>query len=236
MSIFAIADTHLSFGTDKPMNVFSGWSDHILRLKNNWERLVEPDDTVVIAGDISWAMNLDEALDDFKFLQSLPGKKIIMKGNHDYWWTSRAKMEGFFAANGLDSLSVLHNNAISCEGMAVCGTRGWFFDAQEDDRVLLRERMRLVRSIEAAHGMQLEPIVFLHYPPVYDGQVCEEIFGALKEYGINRCYYGHVHGYAIPHAATGIFDGIDLRLISCDAVNFTPVPVHVSYENSFHAY
>lgn len=226
MAIFAISDTHLSFGSDKPMTVFSGWNDHIARLKTNWEHLVDQNDTVVIAGDISWAMRLEGAVEDFGFIHSLPGKKIILKGNHDYWWTSMTKMEAFLAQNGFDSIRILHNNFYECEGRAVCGTRGWFYDSDEDDRVLLRERMRLVRSIEQAEQSGLTPVVFLHYPPIHDGQVCEEIFGVLRDKGIKSCYYGHLHGYAIQKAINGTVDGVSLRLISCDAVDFTPIPVY----------
>ena len=149
MALFAIADTHLSFGTDKPMDVFRGWKDYVPRLEQNWRALVAPEDTVVIAGDISWGMSLEQAAADFAFLHALPGKKLILKGNHDYWWTTRKKMDAFFAANRWDSLRIVHNDAAAVDGcVAVCGTRGWFFDAEEDadKKIVMREAGRLLEE------------------------------------------------------------------------------------------
>ena len=142
MALWAIADLHLSLGADKPMDVFSGWQDYVPRLEKNWRSVVSPEDTVVIAGDISWAMGLSATEADFSFLHSLPGQKLLLKGNHDYWWTTRKKMETFFAAHGFDDLHIVHNSAYPVDGTyAVCGTRGWFYDAEgeADRRVLLRE-------------------------------------------------------------------------------------------------
>ena len=228
MALFAIADTHLSLSTNKSMTVFSGWDDYVPRLEANWRRLIGPEDTVVIAGDISWGMNLRQARDDFAFLHSLPGKKLIFKGNHDYWWTTRRQMDLFFVENGFDTLRIVHNDAAVVDGRyAVCGSRGWFFDAEEDgDKlVLLREAGRLHTSIRAAKETGLEPVVFLHYPPLYADQVCPEILDVLKEEGITRCYYGHVHSNGIRLAVQGKVDGIDYRLISADALQFCPIPV-----------
>ena len=174
MALFAIADTHLSLSTNKSMNVFTGWDDYVERLEKNWRDLISDNDTVVIAGDISWGMNLKQAKEDFAFLHRLPGKKLILKGNHDYWWTTRRQMDLFFAENGFDSLQIVHNDAVAVEWQyAVCGTRGWFFDAEEDaDKlVLLREAGRLRTSIRAAKETGLQPVVFLHYPPRYADQV-----------------------------------------------------------------
>ena len=229
MALFAIADTHLSLKTDKSMTVFSGWDDYVDRLEANWRNLVKPEDTVVIAGDISWGMNLKQAKDDFAFLHSLPGRKLIFKGNHDYWWTTRRQMDLFFAENGFDSLRIVHNDAVEVDGRyAVCGSRGWFFDAEEDaDKlVLLREAGRLRTSIRAAKEMGLEPIVFLHYPPIYADQICPEIMDVLKEEEITRCYYGHVHGKGIRLAVQGEVEGIRFELISADSVHFCPVAIY----------
>lgn len=228
MALFAIADTHLSLGTNKSMTVFSGWDDYVQRLEENWRNLVKPEDTVVIAGDISWGMNLKQAKDDFAFLHSLPGKKLIFKGNHDYWWTTRRQMDLFFAENGFDSLTIVHNDAVTVEDrFAVCGSRGWFFDAEEDaDKlVLLREAGRLRTSIRAAKETGLEPIAFLHYPPIYADQICPEIMEVLKDEGISRCYYGHVHSKGIRLAVQGDIEGIRFELISADAVHFCPVAI-----------
>lgn len=236
MALFAIADTHLSLTTNKSMSVFSGWDDYVSRLEEHWRRLIGPEDTVVIAGDISWGMSLEQAREDFAFLHSLPGKKLIFKGNHDYWWTTRRKMDQFFAENGLDSLRIVHNDAaVVDDRFAVCGSRGWFFDAEEDaDKlVLLREAGRLRTSIRAAKETGKEPVVFLHYPPLYADQVCPEIMDVLVEEGITCCYYGHVHSNGIRLAVQGNVNGIEFRLISADALRFCPIPVFgSSNENS----
>ncbi len=225
MSLYVISDPHLSLSTDKSMTVFPGWDDYVSRLENSWRRLVRPQDTVVLAGDISWAMSLDEALDDFRFLESLPGRKLIFKGNHDYWWCTRRKMDTFFEQHGLTSLTVIHNDAVTVDDrFAVCGSRGWFYDDAEDNvKILKREAQRLRTSIVAAKQTGLEPIAFLHYPPIFDGRVCVELTDVLKEQGVRRCYYGHIHSAGIRQAFEGEWDGISFRLTSCDALRFCPL-------------
>ncbi len=226
MAVFAIADTHLSLSTGKKMDIFSGWSDYESRLESNWRRLVKDGDTVVIPGDISWCMTLEEGLEDFAFLDSLPGKKIIMKGNHDYWWSTRKKADEFFEKHSLSTLSILHNNAYACENIAVCGTRGWFFDAESDEskKIILREAGRLRASIAAAKETGLEPVVFLHYPPVTLERRCDEIYSVLVEENIKRCYYGHLHSFSHATAVNGTNeDGIEFRLISADYLGFCPI-------------
>ncbi len=227
MSLYVISDPHLSLTTDKSMTVFSGWDDYIMRLEKHWRQLVAPEDTVVLAGDISWAMTLDDALEDFRFLHALPGRKLLFKGNHDYWWCTRRKMDAFFEENGLSSLTVVHNDAVAVDGrFAVCGSRGWFYDDAEDNvKILRREAERLRTSIRAAKQTGLEPVVFLHYPPLFDGRVCEELTAVLKEEGIKRCYYGHVHGAGIHQAFEGEWEGITFRLTSCDALRFCPLRI-----------
>ena len=226
MSLFALADVHLSLGTDKPMDIFPGWADYVDRLERNWRDKVAKDDTVVVAGDISWAMKLDDSLDDFSFLHSLPGRKLILKGNHDLWWTTMRKMESFLEQHGLDSISFVHNSAVAVDDMAVCGTRGWFFDdVQSDHKVIEREAGRLERSILEGKRLGGEAVVFLHYPPVFGGQRCDEIMEVLHRYSIRRCYYGHIHGAGRRQAAQGIIEGIHMRLIACDALDFTPLLV-----------
>ncbi len=225
MSLFAIGDTHLSFGTDKPMNIFSGWDDYVPRLVKNWEALIGPDDTVVIPGDISWGIDFRESEPDFRFLNELPGTKLIGKGNHDYWWTTRTKMEAFFAECGFSTLHILHNNAYEAGPYAVCGTRGWFFDDEspEDAKVLNREVGRLKMSLEAAKATGKEPLPFLHYPPVMSQRECEPIMDVLRESGVTRCYYAHLHGNAIAGAFRGERDGIQFELVSADALQFCPL-------------
>ena len=196
MALFAIADLHLSLGCNKPMDVFPGWRDYVLRLKQNWENIVTEKDTVVIAGDVSWAMHLKDSVKDFMFIHSLPGKKLILKGNHDYWWSTRNKMESFFQENGFDSIQIIHNNAFAVDNIAVCGTRGWLYrsESQEDMKIVNREVGRLQASLTDAEKTGMEPVVFLHYPPVYDGMACQELLEVLENHKIKNCYFGHIHG------------------------------------------
>lgn len=222
MSLFAIADTHLSFGTDKPMDSFPGWNDYVDRIEKNWNKIVTNDDTVVIAGDISWAMNFDELKADFDFIERLNGKKIILKGNHDYWWNTSKKMNDFIESQRYKTISILFNNSYDIDGVSVCGSRGWLFDVDDehDEKVLNREVGRLRLSLESAVNDEI--IVFLHYPPVTTDTKCDEILNLLKEYGIKKCYYGHLHGIAAKKAIDDVVDGIEFRLISCDRLGFVP--------------
>ena len=222
MSLFAIADTHLSFGTDKPMDSFPGWNDYVDRIEKNWNKIVTDDDTVVIAGDISWAMNFDELKADFDFIERLNGKKIILKGNHDYWWNTSKKMNDFIESQRYKTISILFNNSYDVDGVSVCGSRGWLFDVDDehDEKVLNREVGRLRLSLESAVNDEI--IVFLHYPPVTTDTKCDEILNLLNEYGIKKCYYGHLHGIAAKKAIDDVVDGIEFRLISCDRLGFVP--------------
>lgn len=224
MNIFAIGDTHLSFDTDKPMDIFNGWNDYVSRLEKNWRSLVSDNDVVVIPGDISWAMSLERVEKDFAFLDSLPGKKIIMKGNHDYWWNTKKKMDAFIEEKGFKSLSILFNNAYKFGDITICGSRGWFFDAENDGdkKVLLREAGRLRLSIESGKALGGEIVVFLHYPPVTLTQRCEEMLNVLKETGVRRCYYGHLHGASTKNAFTGELEGVSFNLVSADYLDFCP--------------
>jgi predicted phosphohydrolase len=228
MSLFAIADLHLSLGGDKPMDVFEGWKDYTVRLEKNWRAVVGNEDTVVIAGDISWAMKLEDAVKDFEFIHALPGKKLILKGNHDYWWSTKKKIQDFLDNNQFDTISMIHNNAVLVDDTAVCGTRGWLYNAEtaEDLKIVNREVGRLNASIDDAEKQGGKPIAFLHYPPIYDGAVCREILEVLKRRGITKCYFGHIHGSeAGKRAITGEYDGIKMHLISCDYVKFMPILV-----------
>ena len=228
MALFVIADLHLSLGTDKPMDVFRGWEDYVSRLEKNWRAIVAPEDTVVIAGDISWAMKLEETQADFTFLHSLPGTKLLLKGNHDYWWTTRAKMDAWLAANGFYSLKILHNCAYRVGDRALFGTRGWLYNAAsaEDKKIVAREVGRLTASLQDAQKLGGEPTAFLHYPPIYGDMACQEILDVLLENGVRECWFGHIHGQdAARKALVGEYEGIRMRLISCDYVGFCPVLV-----------
>ena len=226
MALFVLGDTHLSLGGAKPMDVFPGWNGYVEKLEANWRKLVKPEDTVVLAGDISWSMRLADTRKDFAFLNGLPGQKLIMKGNHDYWWSTANKMNAFFRAEGFDTLRLLHNNSYTVDGYALCGTRGWLFDADEphDEKVMNREIGRLRLSLQAAEPGK-EKLVFLHYPPVYTGADAPEIVAVLKEYGIRRCFYAHLHGKAIRFAVQGEVDGIHYKLVSADGLQFCPYKI-----------
>ena len=224
MSLYAISDLHLSLSSDKPMDVFRGWENYVERLKANWTRLIKDSDTVVIPGDISWALKLEETKEDFAFLNSLPGKKIILKGNHDLWWSTSKKLTQFLEENNFSTISFVFNNAVVVEDKAVCGTRGWFYDLAPDDKVVKREAGRLEASITAAEKSGKTPVVFLHYPPVYSEWDCEEIFSVIKKHGIKTVWHGHIHGSGFNNAKKE-FDGVKLRLLSADCVDFCPVPI-----------
>ncbi|MCR5149869.1 MAG: metallophosphoesterase [Clostridiales bacterium] len=225
MALYALADLHLSISTGKTMGVFSGWADYENRIRSNWQRLVTDSDTVILPGDISWCMDMEKGLADFEFLNSLPGRKIILKGNHDYWWATVKKCNDFFMKHGFENMFVLFNNAYECGNVAVCGTRGWFFDAESDadKKIVLRECGRLRASIAAAKNTGKEPVVFLHYPPVSIEKKCSEIYDVLLSEGIKRCYYGHLHSYAHCTAFIGKDEnGIDFNLVSADYLGFCP--------------
>ena len=230
MSIYAIADLHLSFSTgkSKSMEIFEGWEGYEFRLDKNWRSIVSDDDTVVVVGDLSWAMSLTEAYEDFCYLNGLPGKKVLVKGNHDYWWSSRKKIEDYLAENKFSTVSILHNSSEIVGKYAICGTRGWLLTPrnEKDSLILRREVGRLRTSILSGKVEGIEPLVFMHYPPVYDCFECEEIMKVLVENGVKRCYYGHVHGkISARKARVGNYKGVSFILVACDQVGFSPVLV-----------
>lgn len=224
MSLFVIGDLHLSLDADKSMDIFAGWENYVQRLYDNWNNTVSPEDTVVLAGDLSWGMTLEQSKKDFAFINDLPGKKIIIKGNHDYWWTTVKKMELFFDENGFGTLNILHNNCYTYGEYGICGTRGWVNETKEpaDAKVLAREAQRLKASIECAVKQNLTPIVFLHYPPIFANNCNYDILDVLYKYGIKHCYYGHIHGKGASYAITGERDGVNFDYISSDYLQFTP--------------
>lgn len=228
MALYAIADTHLSLGADKPMDVFAGWDHYVQRLEDNWRALIGPEDTVVIAGDISWAMKLEHTYEDFAFLNGLPGEKILLKGNHDYWWSTRAKMEAYFHSCGFDTLKILFNNSYYRCGVHICGAKGWPCDTpvQADEKLAARELGRLQASISAPEtDAPGEKIAFLHYPPYAVQRQSGIIHDCLTGSGIMRCYYGHLHAAAVRRAFSGAADGVTYRLISADSLGFCPILV-----------
>ena len=223
MNLFTISDLHLPLGANKPMDIFGGWDNYVERLEKNWKKLVNDEDTVVIGGDISWATSLQEAKPDFEFINALPGNKIILKGNHDYWWGTANKINDFLTENKFDTIKILHNNCYSDGKIAICGTRGWIYDGTgtHDQKVILREAGRLETSIKLAKDLGVEPIVFLHYPPAYAEFTCDEILAVLHKYEIKNVYYGHIHGKGI-YNIINEYHGIKLKLTACDGIDFTP--------------
>lgn len=227
MALYAIGDLHLCLGAPKPMDVFGGaWVGYMDKLKEGLS-VIGPEDTTVLLGDLSWALSLDEALSDFYWINEIPGKKIILKGNHDYWWSTASKFYDFCRKNEFSDMYILHNNHYLYEDYAICGTRGWFFEEEKsgehDEKVFRRELMRLEASLRAAGDR--EKLVFLHYPPKYKGYECKEILDLLAQYRVSRCFYGHIHGAGHGLAMEGLWDGIDFRLLSADRLNFAPYRV-----------
>ncbi len=226
MSIFIIGDTHLSGTADKPMDVFGGkWENYTEKLKTNWEASVGDEDTVVLAGDISWAMSLEDAKSDFEFLDSLPGRKVIVKGNHDYWWGTVGKMNAFLKENGIKSIEFIYNSSVTIGDMAICGTRGWGErQTEKDEKIIARESGRLERSLMSAPE-NAEKIAVMHYPPVFENGYIAEFVRIMQKYGVKRCYYGHLHANSIPKAVQGMYQGIEFFLVSADSIDFLPVTI-----------
>ena len=225
MALYAIGDLHLSFAKNKPMDIFGDkWENHSEKLRKGFEGLTA-DDTTVICGDISWGMGLEETREDFLFIDRLPGRKLILKGNHDYWWNTSAKVTRFFSDNGISTIEILNNNCFFYGDYAICGTRGWFFeeekDGEHDRKIMRRELIRLEASLKAAG--EKKKLVFLHYPPIFQRYRCEEILELLKSYEVRLCCYGHIHGKGCAQAFNGWQDGTQFRLVSADFVDFTPL-------------
>ena len=227
MSLYAIGDLHLCLGAPKPMDIFGGaWVGYLDKLKQGLSA-IQPQDTVVLLGDISWALGLEESKADFFWINEIPGRKIILKGNHDYWWNTSTKFQRFCTENDFSQMFLLNNNHFEYEGIAICGTRGWFFEEERsnehDEKIFKRELLRLEASLKSAGSLM--KYVFLHYPPRYKGYECPEILELLKTYDVRRCFYGHLHGASHKLAIEGLWDGVDFKLVSADKLNFEPYKV-----------
>ena len=228
MSLYAIGDLHLSLNTSKPMDVFGGpWVGYVEKMRQRLP-VIRPEDTTVLVGDLSWALDLSQAQKDFAFMnEMIPGRKIIVKGNHDYWWSTAAKFYKFCQENGFENFYLLNKNCYEYEDWALCGTRGWFFEedrsGEHDEKIFKRELMRLEASLKAAGDRK--KMVFLHYPPRYKGYTCDEILELLKKYEVKRCFYGHLHGGSHALAVQGPWDGTDFRLVAADYLDFRPYKV-----------
>lgn len=224
MALYAIGDLHLCLGAPKPMDVFGGaWEGYMDKLQDGMS-VIKPDDTVVLLGDLSWALDLSGAKADFAWIDKIPGRKIILKGNHDYWWSTASKFYLFCKNYGFEQQFILNNNHYLYENVAICGTRGWFFEenrsGEHDEKVFKRELLRLEASLSSAGDRK--KIVFLHYPPMYKGYECTEILELLHKYDVRQCYYGHLHGPSHNLALEGLWDGIEYKLVSADKLNFKP--------------
>ena len=233
MALYTIGDLHLSFKANKPMGIFGdNWDNHEEKIKNNWIRKVNEDDTVMIPGDFSWATYLEDAILDFEFLNSLPGKKLLSKGNHDYWWTTLTQMRKFLKENNFENIDFVYNNSYLVEDKVIVATRGWVNAYRQEDnyKILKRERDRLELSLKSAKesfGDDKEIIAFIHYPPFYKEEVPDEInfIKLLKSYGVKRCFYGHLHGESHKEAIEGLVEGIDFKLVSSDYLQFDLVKI-----------
>ena len=224
--IFTIADLHLPLGIDKPMDIFgSRWENYVERLAQNWQDVVKPKDTVILPGDFSWATYIEEAKSDFDYLENLNGRKIILKGNHDYWWTTMSKMNEFVEINGYKSVSFMHNNSFEAEGVSICGTRGWLYPGfsgytESDEKYFMREVVRLENSLKSAKTEEI--YVFTHYPPM--SGLCEgnAFIDMMKKYNVKKCFYGHLHGASHANRIREEFDGIKYYLVASDYLGFMP--------------
>ena len=227
MALYAIGDLHLCLSAPKPMDVFGGnWEGYMDKLQHGISA-IGPNDTTVLLGDLSWALDLNGAKADFAWINEIPGKKIILKGNHDYWWSTASKFYKFCEENGFSNQYILNNNHYVYDDWAICGTRGWFFEENRsgahDEKVFKRELIRLEASLKSAGDMK--KAVFLHYPPKYKGYECPEILELLAKYEVRKCFYGHLHGPSHALAIEGLGDGVEYKLVSGDRLNFCPHPI-----------
>ena len=234
MAIYTIGDLHLSFNENKPMSIFGeNWEGYEEKVKENWTKLVKEEDMVVLPGDFSWSMYLKDTYKDFEYLNNLPGKKLLLKGNHDYWWSTVNSMRNYIKENHFKNIDFIYNNAYEFENIIIVGTRGWAFgEDAESKRMIQREMARLELSIKNGienYGENKEIIAFLHYPPIINQNIqnneMNEFIRILKKYDIKKCYYGHLHGTAIKEAVEGEHFGIAFKLVSADAIQFNLVKI-----------
>ena len=232
MAIYAISDLHLPLGVDKPMDVFGkSWENYVYRLEENCRKQIRDTDCVVLPGDFCWAINLEEAKKDFDFLNSLPGIKVLLKGNHDYWWDTLAKVENFMQANQYTNIHLIQNNSFCFDGYVICGTRFWQSPAFEnlsaqDIKIYQRELGRVELSLKSARDANAKEILFFsHYPPISGGIVDENFAQLMKNYCVQDVYYGHLHSVSANFERNQRVDGICYHLISCNCIGFNPILV-----------
>lgn len=234
MAIYAIADLHLSFLENKPMEIFGdNWERHDEKIRENWLKKVKEHDYIILPGDFSWAMYLKDTILDFDYLNKLPGHKILLKGNHDYWWTTLKKLKEFVAENKFNNIEFLYNNSYLIENKIIVGTRGWnISDIEEDKKITKRENARLELSIQDGikkYGADKEIICFMHYPPINKNDIIKKersIFvNTLEKFNIHKCFYGHLHGISHKDAVEGNIEGIEYKLISADYTKFDLIKI-----------
>lgn len=229
MALYTIADLHLACSVQKPMDIFGGrWQGYMRKIERSWQSCVQQGDTVVIGGDLSWGIDFAQAKADFAYIDRLPGRKILLKGNHDLWWDTAKKMNAFVAENGFQNIQFLHNNCFFYEDIAICGTRGWFYEEDfkecHDEKIFRRELGRLETSLKLGKAAAPQEILcFLHYPPIYANFRCGEILELLHKYEVRRCVYGHLHSESLRWAVEGSYEGIEFLLASSDHLNFMPL-------------
>ncbi|KYH29105.1 3',5'-cyclic adenosine monophosphate phosphodiesterase CpdA [Clostridium colicanis DSM 13634] len=226
IGLYAISDLHLSLSSDKPMDVFGEqWNNHHERIRENWIKKINDKDTVLIAGDVSWSMKMEDGLADLEWIHNLPGRKIISKGNHDYWWGSISKLNNLY-----EDISFIQNNFFSYEDYAICGTRGWTIpgdkSSSHDIKIYNREQIRLKLSLDKAVSSGYSKIiVMIHYPPVNDKFEASNFTEIFEEYGVEKVIYGHLHGPSLNRVFEGTYNGVEYIMTSCDYINFDPIKV-----------
>ena len=227
MALYAISDLHLAFTTDKPMDIFGEkWLRHDEKIKENWINKINEEDTILIAGDISWSMKASDSKGDLDWIDSLPGKKIISKGNHDYWWSGISKLNRMY-----ENTKFLQNNFYSYKDYAICGTRGWKLEGsdrftEKDKKIFNRELIRIKLSLDSAKEAGYNKfIVMIHYPPINEKREISAFTEVFKEYGVEKVIYGHLHGPSLATAINGEEDGIEYIITSCDYLDFNPIKI-----------
>lgn len=235
MSIYTIGDLHLSFRENKPMDIFGeNWANHEQKIKEDWLKKVKEEDLVVLPGDFSWATYLKDTDLDFEYINNLPGKKLLLKGNHDYWWTTLNKLRTFVEEEKFSNIDFIYNNAYEFENKIIVGTRGWSFgESEEDKKIAKREAMRLELSINEGkklYGEEKEVMAFMHYPPIINSHIAKnepsDYVRVMQKYGIKKCFYGHLHSTSIQEAVDGNYFGIEFKLVSADGVDFKLVKIN----------
>ena len=230
MAIYTISDLHLSLGMNKPMDIFGdNWGNHDKKIRSNWIKKVKEEDLILLPGDFSWAMYIQDAKKDFEYLNELPGTKLLLKGNHDYWWESLKRMREFLKENNFSKIDFIYNNSYIWENKIIVGTRGWSEQEENPEKIIRRENLRLELSIQDGikkFGDDKEIIVCMHYPP-FNGYESPELnfIETMKKYNIKICIYGHIHGEVGKEAKKGNIDGIKFVMASSDQTNFDLIKI-----------